>query len=147
MGEKEYDPQMHTTEHLVNGTIHQMLGCGRAFSTHIEKRKSKCDFRFDRNLTDAERQEIEQRVNNQIAAHLAVRDEMLDVTEAAQRYNLSRLPEGVDRVRIVHIGSYDSCPCIGYHVENTRELSPITLISSDWNEGVLRVRFKFNKEA
>ena len=37
MGEKDYDPVMHTAEHLVNGTIARMLGCGRAFSTHIEK--------------------------------------------------------------------------------------------------------------
>ena len=44
MGEKDYDPVMHTAEHLVNGTIARMLGCGRAFSTHIEKKKSKCDF-------------------------------------------------------------------------------------------------------
>ena len=51
MGEKDYDPVMHTAEHLVNGTIARMLGCGRAFSTHIEKKKSKCDFRFPRNLT------------------------------------------------------------------------------------------------
>ena len=50
MGEKDYDPVMHTAEHLVNGTIARMLGCGRAFSTHIEKKKSKCDFRFPRNL-------------------------------------------------------------------------------------------------
>ena len=48
MGEKDYDPVMHTAEHLVNGTIARMLGCGRAFSTHIEKKKSKCDFRFPR---------------------------------------------------------------------------------------------------
>ena len=41
MGEKDYDPVMHTAEHLVNGTIARMLGCGRAFSTHIEKKKSK----------------------------------------------------------------------------------------------------------
>ena len=26
MGEKDYDPMMHTAEHLVNGTIARMLG-------------------------------------------------------------------------------------------------------------------------
>ena len=60
MGEKDYDPVMHTAEHLVNGTIARMLGCGRAFSTHIEKKKSKCDFRFPRNLTPEELERVEQ---------------------------------------------------------------------------------------
>ncbi len=143
MGEKDYDPRMHSAEHLLNGTISRMLGCPRAFSTHIEKKKSKCDYRFTRDMTPGERQRAEETVNAQIAAGLDVRDELLTPEEAAARYNLSRLPEGETRVRIVHIGDYDACPCIGTHVENTRELDPVRIISSDWNEGVLRVRFKF----
>lgn len=99
MGEKDYDPVMHTAEHLVNGTIARMLGCGRAFSTHIEKKKSKCDFRFPRNLTPEELERVEQTVNSQIAAKLGVRDELLSPDEAGARYSLERLPEGAESVR------------------------------------------------
>ena len=145
MGEKNYDPIAHTAEHLVNGTIARLLGCGRAFSTHIEKKKSKCDFHFSRNLTPEELEWVEQQVNEQIAAGLKVHDEILSVEEAATRYSLSRLPEGEETVRIVHIGDYDACPCIGQHVASTSEIPPITRISSDCNDGILRVRFKFKK--
>lgn len=145
MGEKDYDPVMHTAEHLVNGTIARMLGCGRAFSTHIEKKKSKCDFRFPRNLTPEELERVEQTVNSQIAANLGVRDELLSPDEAGARYNLERLPEGAESVRIVHIGDYDACPCIGSHVANTAEIPSVSIISSDCTDGVLRVRFKFRK--
>ena len=145
MGEKDYDPVMHTAEHLVNGTIARMLGCGRAFSTHIEKKKSKCDFRFPRNLTPEELERVEQTVNSQIAAKLGVRDELLSPDEAGARYSLERLPEGAESVRIVHIGDYDACPCIGRHVTNTAEIPPVSIISSDCTDGVLRVRFKFRK--
>ena len=145
MGEKDYDPVMHTAEHLVNGTIARMLGCGRAFSTHIEKKKSKCDFRFPRNLTPEELERVEQTVNSQIAAKLGVRDELLSPDEAGARYSLERLPEGAKSVRIVHIGDYDACPCIGSHVTNTAEITPVSIISSDCTDGVLRVRFKFRK--
>lgn len=145
MGEKDYDPVMHTAEHLVNGTIARMLGCGRAFSTHIEKKKSKCDFRFSRNLTPEELERVEQTVNSQIAAKLDVRDELLSPDEAGARYSLERLPEGAESVRIVHIGDYDACPCIGNHVTNTAEIPPVSIISSDCTDGVLRVRFKFRK--
>ena len=145
MGEKDYDPVMHTAEHLVNGTIARMLGCGRAFSTHIEKKKSKCDFRFPRNLTPEELERVEQTVNSQIAAKLGVRDELLSPDEAGARYSLERLPEGAESVRIVHIGDYDACPCIGSHVTNTAEIPTVSIISSDCTDGVLRVRFKFRK--
>ncbi len=144
MSEKEYDPVMHSAEHLLNGAIARLLGCGRAFSTHIEKKKSKCDFHYDRNLTPEELQLLEKSVNEQIASHVDVWDERMSVDEAASRYSLSRLPEGATEVRIVHIGEYDACPCIGAHVANTREIPSLRIVSSDWKEGVLRVRFKLN---
>ena len=131
---KDYFEPMHSAEHLINGAIARTLGCGRAFSTHIEKKKSKCDFRFHRNLTPEELTGIERTVNEQIASHADVRDEILTAAEAA-----------ATTVRIVHIGDFDSCPCIGAHVSNTAEIPPVRLISSDCADGVLRVRFKFVK--
>lgn len=142
---KEEYPPMHTAEHLVCGAIDGMLGCGRAFSTHIEKKKSKCDFRFGRNLTDDERAEVERTVNRQIASGAAVRTETMDAEVAARRYDLSRVPGGAEKVRIVHIGTFDSCPCVGAHVADTSEIPPVRIVSSDWADGVLRVRFKFDK--
>lgn len=136
---------MHTAEHLVNGAIARMLGCGRAFSTHIEKKKSKCDFHYSRNLTTEELSSIEREVNDQIASGAEVWDEVMTLEEAATHYALTRLPEGESSVRIVHIGAFDACPCIGAHVSNTSEIPPVTLISSDCTDGVLRVRFKFAK--
>lgn len=144
---KQEYPPMHTAEHLLNGAVARMLGCGRAFSTHIEKKKSKCDFHCDRNLTPEELQRAEALVNEQIAAGADVWDEMMSVEQAASQYSLSRLPEGATEVRIVHIGAYDACPCVGSHVSNTREIPPLRIVSSDWNEGVLRIRFKLAKPA
>ena len=142
---KDYFEPMHSAEHLINGAIARTLGCGRAFSTHIEKKKSKCDFRFHRNLTPEELTGIERTVNEQIASGADVRAEIVPVDEARKRYDLSRLPEGATEVRIVHIGSFDSCPCIGKHVSNTSEIPPVAIVSSDWADGVLRIRFKLAK--
>lgn len=136
---------MHTAEHLIGGAMDRLLGCGRAVSTHIERKKSKCDFRFDRNLTPGERQQIERTVNGQIAAGVDVRTEMMPLDEARGKYNLTRLPDGATAVRIVHVGGFDSCPCIGAHVKNTSEIPPVAVLSSDWADGILRVRFKLAK--
>ena len=56
------DPRMHTAEHILNQTMIRLFSCGRAFSAHIEKKKSKCDYRFDRALSDGEIKELEEKV-------------------------------------------------------------------------------------
>ena len=60
---KQYNPEMHTAEHILNQTMVRMFGCGRSFSNHLERKKSKCDYRFDRPLTPEEEEEIGLRVN------------------------------------------------------------------------------------
>ena len=47
-----------------------------------------------------------------------------------------------DKIRIIRIGDYDACPCSGLHVSSTNEIGTFKIISTDHNEGVLRVRFK-----
>lgn len=135
---------MHTCEHILTGTIVKTFGCERPFSTHIEKKKSKIDFRLDIQPTREELDRLENAVNEVIARELDVTNEFITRAEAMERFNLSRLPDdAVDTVRIVRIGDYDACPCIGEHVANTREIPPMRIISADCTEGVLRVRFKF----
>jgi len=46
------------------------------------------------------------------------------------------------KIRVIKIGDYDACPCNGLHVSNTSEIGTFKIISTDFNEGVLRVRFK-----
>ena len=118
------------------------LGCGRCFSAHVNKKKSKCDYHFDRALTEDEAKEVEAAVNKAISVNLEVTEEMVSLEEANRTFNLTRLPDGVETVRIVRIGDYDACPCIGEHVENTAEIGEFHMISQDFNDGVLRIRYK-----
>ena len=144
---KEYDPRMHSAEHILNQTMVRMFGRGRSFSAHIEKRKSKCDYHFDRDLTPAERTELERRINEVIAGDLPVTEHFLSRAEAGEAFNLERLPETAgDRIRIIRIGDYDACPCRGEHVSRTGEIPGVSIISTDFREGVLRVRFKLTGE-
>ncbi|HXG00428.1 MAG TPA: hypothetical protein VNL69_06565 [Bacteroidota bacterium] len=140
---KEYDPRMHSAEHILNQTMVRMFGCGRSFSMHLEKKKSKCDYHFDRNLTQEEIQEIERRVNDVIQTDALVREEFLTRAEASTQFDLSRLPEqSGDSVRIIRIGDYDACPCIGQHVKSTKDIGVFRIISTSHENGVLRIRFK-----
>ena len=70
---------------------------------------------------------------------------MLSRAEAARVEGLdfSKLPpEAGDELRIVFVGDYDACPCIGAHVENTKETGHFVISSWDYENGRLRIRFK-----
>lgn len=133
---------MHSAEHILNQVMVRKFDCGRCFSAHVNKKKSKCDYHFDRALTDNEVKEVEAGVNKAISANLNVTEVMVSLEEADRNFNLTRLPDGVGTVRIVHIGDFDSCPCIGEHVDNTAEIGKCRIISQNFNDGVLRIRYK-----
>jgi alanyl-tRNA synthetase len=143
---KEYDPRMHSAEHILNQTMVRMFNCGRAFSAHIEKKKSKCDYHFERNITAEEIVQIENKVNEVIKSDLPIQEKILNREEAGKVVSLARLPEDAgDKVRIIAIGDYDVCPCSGIHARTTGEIGEFKIISSDCANGILRIRFKINQ--
>lgn len=140
---KSYDPRMHSAEHILNQTMGRMFGCERSFSSHIEVKKTKCDYRFDRELTRAEELDLTDRVNEVIAGNLDIREKMISLEEAQLQFNLNKLPaDHGEEIRIISIGDYDHCPCIGPHVQNSAEIGQFELVSTGFSEGVLRIRFR-----
>lgn len=138
----EYPP-MHTCEHVVNRTMVNLFGCGRAVSAHIERKKSKLDFALQTCPTDEQMAELEAKVNEVLRQDLPVSMEYITQEEAMGRFDLKRLPEGAsETLRVVHVGDYDECLCIGTHVENTSEIGTFKIASYDYKEGILRMRFK-----
>jgi misacylated tRNA(Ala) deacylase len=143
---KDYDPPMHSAEHILNQTMVRMFNCGRSVNAHIEKKKSRIDYRLPREITSEEIAEIEQRVNDVIGADLTVSAVFVPRSEAEKQFNLSKLPDEVgDPLRIVRIGDYDSCPCIGTHVASTREIGKFRILSTNFENGLLRMRFKLER--
>lgn len=140
---KQEYPPMHTAEHLINGEIARRYGCGRAFSAHIERKKSKLDYHMGRALTDEELRALEDYVNGIVAADVEVTEEFITKSEAMNRFDMSRLPEGAsDTVRVVRIGNYDECLCAGTHVSRTSEIGTFRISSSRYQDGVQRIVFK-----
>ncbi len=140
---KDYPPQMHTAEHILNQTMVRMFNCGRSFSNHLEKKKSKCDYHFNRNLSDKEAAEIQEKVNAIIKCSFDIKEEFIPLETASGEFNLERLPDSAgETIRIIKVGDYDACPCIGQHVNNTSEIGEFRIISTSYEDGVLRIRFK-----
>ena len=126
---KQEYPPMHTTEHIINQTMIRLFGCGRSISAHP---------------TEEEIKKLEEAVNEVIARQLPVTTEFITQEEAQGRFDLERLPDGAsETVRVVKVGDYDECLCIGVHVENTSEIGTFKIISHDWNEEAKRWRMRF----
>lgn len=144
---KQEYPPMHTAEHILNQTMVRMFGCERSKNTHIEKKKSKCDYYLSVSPSEEQIAEIERKVNEIIGMHMPVTVEFMDREQVAEEIDLSKLPENVSQtLRIVRIGNYDTCACIGQHVTNTAEIGTFKIISYDMEDQRLRIRFKLLQE-
>ncbi|WP_302567784.1 hypothetical protein [Culturomica massiliensis] len=143
---KQEYPPMHTAEHILNQTMIRLFGCGRSRNAHIEKKKSKCDYILPTEPTNDQIVAVENKVNEIIAAHLPVTVEFLPRNRIPEGIDLSKLPEEAGAtLRLVKIGDYDTCACIGQHVGNTSEIGKFKIISTDYQNTTLRIRFKLEK--
>ena len=138
----EYEPA-HSCEHLLNATMVKMFGCPRSRNAHVEKKKSKCDYILDAEPTAEQVAQIEAQVNEEIAKNHDVTIDFMNREQAAAIVDLSKLPEDAsETLRIVRIGDYDACACIGAHVKNTSEIGTFKIISHSYGNGVWRLRWK-----
>lgn len=139
---QEYEPA-HTAEHILNATMVRMFGCPRSRNAHIEKKKSKCDYILDAEPSEDQVAEIQAKVNEVISSGLDVTMEFMSHEQASVIVDMSKLPEDAsETLRIVRIGDYDACACIGAHVSNTREIGEFRIISHSYENGIWRLRWK-----
>ncbi len=142
---KEEFPPAHTAEHLLNQTMARMFGCERSRNAHIERKKSKMTFTVDHKPTRKEEQEIEREMNRIIAEDLPVSYEFADRDYLPEGVSADRLPDDAsETLRLVRIGDYDICPCIGKHVRSTGQIGRFEMLGTNWDEMThsFRVRFK-----
>ena len=142
---KEEFPPAHTAEHLLNQTMIRLFGCGRSYNAHVERKKSKMSFHLDHKPTRQEEKEIERRMNELIEEDLPVTFEFVTRENIPEGVMLDRLPDDAsETIRLVRIGDYDVCPCIGKHVRSTCQIGRFEMLGTNWDEieKSFRVRFK-----
>ena len=138
-------PPAHTAEHLLNQTMIRLFGCERSYNAHIERKKSKMSFYLDRKPSRQDEKFIEQEMNRLISEDLPVTFEFASRDELPEGISLERLPDDAsDTIRLVRIGDYDVCPCIGKHVRSTAQIGRFEMLGTNWDEHErsFRVRFK-----
>ncbi len=139
---QEYEPA-HTAEHLLNQTMIRMFGCERSRNAHIERKKSKINYNLETCPTLEQVAEIERRTNEVIQQDLPVTFEFVNRDNIPDGVVLDKLPEDAsETLRIVRIGDYDICACIGSHVKTTKEIGTFKITSTSYNEGSFRIVYK-----
>lgn len=154
---KDEFPPAHTAEHLLNQLMMRMFGCERSSNAHIERKKSKISYTLDHKPDRREEREIERQMNELIEQDMPVTFQFVTraelegmVMEAEEdspesRIALDRLPEDAsETIRLVRIGDYDVCPCIGKHVRSTAQIGRFEMLGTNWDEHTrsFRVRYK-----
>ena len=123
--------KLHTATHLMNAALHNMFkGQIAQKGSNINAERLRFDFTFDRKLTDEEKQQIEDTVNDQISKGLEV-----SWAEYPTDYALNELKAiGVfgdkygETVKVYIMKAEGETPfsieiCGGPHVDNTQELA------------------------
>ncbi len=154
---KEEFPPAHTAEHLLNQLMMRMFSCERSNNAHIERKKSKISYILDHKPDRKEEREIERQMNELIEQDLPVtfqfvtRAELEGIIMEAEedspesRMDLERLPtDASDTIRLVRIGDYDVCPCIGKHVRSTSQIGRFEMLGTNWDNDrmAFRIRYK-----
>lgn len=142
---KDEFPPAHTAEHLLNQVMNRLFGCERSTNAHIERKKSKMTFLLDHKPSRQEEKEIERMMKQVIEDDLPVTFEYVTQDELPEGVSMDRLPDDVsETIRLVRIGDFDVCPCIGKHVRSTAQIGRFEMLGTNWDERehTFRVRFK-----
>ncbi|EGW48479.1 hypothetical protein HMPREF0666_00363 [Prevotella sp. C561] len=142
---KEEFPPAHTAEHLLNQVMIRMFGTERSSNAHIERKKSKMTFILDHKPDRKEEKAIEAEMNRLITEDLPVTYEMIDRNNIPDSVSVDKLPEDAsEMLRLVRIGDFDVCLCIGKHVRSTAQIGRFEMLGTNWDEEkhAFRIRFK-----
>jgi alanyl-tRNA synthetase len=126
--------RLHTTTHILQAALRQVLGSGvEQRGSDVNAKRARFDFSFPRKMTKEEKQEVERIMNEIVKKNLPVQFKQLPKEEAERTGALYFFKEKYpDPVKVYYIG--DSLEtaiskefCGGPHVERTSQIGKIKI--------------------
>ena len=131
--------QQHTGQHILSRAFQEALGA-ETVGFHLAAEYATIDL-------SAESLRPEDTLRVEELANQVVFD---DVPVTVREYDRNALPPGLrsrfdissSRVRVVHVGEFDACPCGGTHVVSSGQIGIIKVNQTDRAHGGVRVVFR-----
>ncbi len=146
-GEKEV--QYHTATHLLHQALRTVLG-NHVFQkgSNITEERLRFDFSHPKKMTEEEKKQVENIVNQKIKEALPVSYEEMTVEEAKQKGAIGLFDDQYgERVKVYQVGDEDTGVfslefCGGPHVKNTKELKGVFKIKKEEavSAGIRRIK-------
>lgn len=133
----------HTATHLLNAALKQVIGKdAHQRGSNITVDRMRFDFNCDHKLTDEEKKQVEDLVNEWIKQGLPViKEEMKKKMQLNQVRNVCLLKKYPDIVTVYTIGDISKELCGGPHVKNTSELGTFKIKKEESSSsGVRRIK-------
>ena len=144
---RRYCRRAHTASHALYGAGRRLLDDLGYGGFDIAEERVRVDLTTSTDIDDGTLVELERLVNRVVWESRDVTWEEREREEALSDDDVAfntKTEEGVesDAVRVVTIDGWDTAACGGTHVDNTREIGPVTVLSrSNPGEGLTRVEF------
>ena len=135
--------RLHTATHLLHQALRDVLGEHVAQQgSHITPQRLRFDFSHPAKLTEAELAQVEELVNQKIAADFPVTWSETSLADAQAQGAIGLFAEKYGRqVRVYRIGDYSREICGGPHVERTGQLGRFGILREQSNgAGRRRIR-------
>ena len=147
-GNSEIETKYHTATHLLNAALKIVLGPDtHQRGSNITEERMRFDFNCDHKLTDEEKKQAEDLVNQWINEGLDVKVEEMSKEDAiksgAECMFIEKYP---DLVTVYTIGNNVSKElCGGPHVKNTKEIGHFTIVKEEASSaGIRRIKAKIS---
>ncbi|MFH1536551.1 MAG: hypothetical protein ABID45_01025 [Patescibacteria group bacterium] len=125
------DPKQHSAEHILSSAFKQLFD-SNIIDSRFKGNKVRCDFKINSEIPlEQIIEQAETKANEIISQNHEITFEEISVEEAKKLYAMHRLPEGIEKVRIIHIGDDSATPCRGKHAQNTSEIGKIKIRTSN----------------
>lgn len=143
-GTGEIETKYHTATHLLNAALKIVLNDNSIHQrgSNITEERMRFDFNFDRKLTDEEKNEIENLINNWIKNDLVVTKTEMNkydaVESGAEAMFIEKYP---DIVTVYQIGDVSKEICTGPHVDSTSVLHHFKIVKEEASSaGIRRIK-------
>ncbi len=135
--------RLHTATHLLQASLRKILGPSiQQKGSDITPERFRFDFAFERKLTDEEKKQVEDLVNEKIHADLPVSWKMMPFQQAIDEGALAFFKEKYgNEVKVYTIGDFSKELCGGPHVEHTNQVGKFKIMGeSSVGAGMRRIK-------